>query len=66
MNVCYHKSCDDERFLTTSNLLFMKHTIDTLVKVVTSNVPKFKRPKMYKNVPKTSVGKAKLTQCRSR
>jgi len=35
---CYHQPCDDVKWLTEENLLFLKNTLDTLEKVVTGKL----------------------------
>lgn len=38
--VCYHKSCDDAKQLTKTNLEFFLHTNKILYKMITENPPK--------------------------
>lgn len=37
--VCYHRSCDDAKQLTASNLEFFRHTNRVLYKLITENPP---------------------------
>lgn len=36
---CYHAACDDLRFVTRKNLLFLKNTVDVIARAVIKTPP---------------------------